>query len=78
MKELLDALEERIIGLLGAIDDLRRENASLREDITKATSPLVEEIRALKESAARDEETKKAAVRRIDALLLRINEHITE
>ena len=78
MKELLDALDERVTGLLGALDSLRRENAVLREKIAKATAPLEQELRVLKENAARNEEAKEAAVRRIDALLLRINEHRTE
>ena len=78
MKELLDTLEEKITGLLRALDDLRRENASLREEIPKAKAALAEEFRALQESAARHEEAKEAAVRRIDALLLRIHEHRME
>ncbi len=78
MKELLDALDERVTTLLGEIDSLRQENIQLRQDLAEKTAPLAEENAALQEALAQERIAKQTAVSRIDSLLQRLAEHMPE
>lgn len=76
--ELLDRLEQRINDLLAKLNDFKSENTRLRDTLSNMAlekSALEEENRKLHESLAQRDALREEAVRRIDALLCRIEEH---
>ena len=76
--ELLEQLEARVEALLAELDRLREENNRLRgelEGVTGHRNSLEEENRGLREALEQGESLRNEALRRIDALLHRIEEH---
>lgn len=73
--ELLDLLEQRVDSLLGEALALRAENRRLREE-TAAARHKDEEIRALRDEAARERQVREQALARVDSLLRRIQSHL--
>ena len=76
--EILDKLEQRITELLAAFARLKAENARIRAEATTAGAgmrELEEENRRLRASLAQEEGRRSEAVKRLDALLRKIEEH---
>ncbi|MDR2573418.1 MAG: cell division protein ZapB [Desulfovibrio sp.] len=76
--EILDKLEQRITELLAAFDGLKAENARIRAEATTTGAgmrELEEENRRLRASLAQEEGRRSEAVKRLDALLRKIEEH---
>ena len=73
----LEALDNRITDLLLRIEELREENRTLRETAI-GLADLREENRALHEALTNEQRAREEIDGRIDALLARIREHMTE
>ena len=76
--ELLEQLEARIGDILALQDRLKNENTRLREEIeadVAAKASLEGENRKLRDALAQEEAMRNEAVKRIDALLRKIQEH---
>ncbi|MDR1659148.1 MAG: cell division protein ZapB [Desulfovibrio sp.] len=76
--EVLEKLEQRIPELLAEVDRLKAENARTRSE-AEATAAriteLKEENRRLRASLAQEESTRAEALKRLDVLLRKIEEH---
>lgn len=76
--ELLEQLESHVTALLAKIDRLKAENMRIRAESaamgTEKTA-LEEENRRLHEALGKEENLRGEALKRIDALLRRIQEH---
>ena len=76
--EVLEKLEQRIPELLAGVDRLKAEIARIRSE-TGATAAriteLAEENRRLRASLAQEESTRAEALKRLDVLLRKIEEH---
>ena len=70
--ELLDLLESRVDSLVTEIEFLRKENAKLREDASAGLAVLTEENDYLKQSLEEEQQLKATVLKRVDALLLRL------
>lgn len=75
--ELFDLLENRVVELLGQIDNLNEETRTLRETAV-GLAELREENRALKEALEQEKRTREEINGRIDTLLATIREYTTE
>ena len=76
--ELLEQLEKQVVALLDRLDRLKTENARLRTESAAMgadKAALEEENLRLLEALEKEEQTRKAALGRIDALLHDIQEH---
>ncbi|MDR2054422.1 MAG: cell division protein ZapB [Desulfovibrio sp.] len=76
--EALEKLEQRIPELLAGIDRLKAENVRIRSEAAAAaakTTELEEENRRLRTSLGQEESTRAEALKRLDALLRKIEEH---
>ena len=73
----LEALESRITDLLRQLEELREENRTLRET-SIGLADLREENRALHEALTNEQRAREEIDGRIDALLVRIREHMTD
>ncbi|MDR3358832.1 MAG: cell division protein ZapB [Desulfovibrio sp.] len=76
--EVLEKLEQRISELLAGIDRLKAENARIRsesETNSAKIAELSEENRKMCASLAQEENTRGEAMKRLDALLRKIEEH---
>ncbi|GFH62324.1 MAG: conserved hypothetical protein [Candidatus Desulfovibrio kirbyi] len=76
--ENLEQLESHITAFLEKFDRIKAENVRFRVDISVATaekSKLEEENRKLRDSLAGEESKRNEAVKRIDALLRKVQEH---
>lgn len=76
--ELLEQLESHIMALLARLDRLQAENTRIRAEssaIVAEKAVLEEENHKLHESFAKEEALRTEALKRIDALLRRIQEH---
>lgn len=76
--ELLEQLESHVTALLAKLDRLKAENTRLRAEssaIVAEKAVLEEENHKLHESFAKEEALRTEALKRIDALLRRIQEH---
>lgn len=76
--ELLEQLEKQVAALLDRLDRLKTENARLRTEFAAMgadKAALEEENLRLLEALEKEEQTRKAALGRIDALLHDIQEH---
>lgn len=73
----LEVLESRITDLLRQLEDLREENRTLRET-SIGLADLREENRALHEALTNEQRAREEIDGRIDALLARIREHMTD
>lgn len=76
--ELLEQLEARIGDILASQDRLKNENTRLREEIEAAVAAktsLEGENRKLRDALAQEEAMRNEAMKRIDALLRKIQEH---
>ena len=76
--ETLNLLEQRVLSLLDEVERLRVENARLRDEVESGLSNLAKENQMLKDSLDEEQRTRSAVLGRLDALLLRLNEHATE
>lgn len=76
--ELLEQLEIRVAELLATLDRLRAENSRAQSAISALDmekTALEEENRRLHAALERGEELRREALRRIDGLLRKIQEH---
>lgn len=76
--ELLEQLETHVTALLAKLDRLKAENTRFRAESSAAVAEkavLEEENRKLHESLAKEETLRTEALKRIDVLLRRIQEH---
>lgn len=76
--ELLEQLEAQVAELLARLDRLRAENTRLHAEasaIVAEKAVLEEENRKLHDSLAQEENLRVEALKRIDTLLHRIQEH---
>jgi cell division protein ZapB len=76
--EVLEKLEQRIAGLLDGIGRLKAENARIRSEAGAAAariSELEEENHRLRDTLAQEESTRAEALKRLDVLLRKIEEH---
>ncbi|WP_022655213.1 cell division protein ZapB [uncultured Desulfovibrio sp.] len=76
--ELLEQLESRVTELLDRLDRLAAENVRLRAEssaIVAEKAVLEEENRKLHDALTQEEHLRVEALKRIDALLRRIQEH---
>ena len=76
--ELLEQLEKQVAALLDRLDRLKTANARLRTESAAMgadKAALEEENLRLLEALEKEEQTRKAALGRIDALLHDIQEH---
>lgn len=76
--ELLERLEQRISDILAKLNDFKSENTHLRDTLSNMAlekSALEEENHKLHESLAQRDALREEAVKRIDTLLCRIEEH---
>ena len=76
--ELLEQLESRVTELLDRLDRLGAENVRLRDDscaIVAEKAVLEEENHKLRDALTQEEHLRVEALKRIDALLRRIQEH---
>lgn len=76
--ELLEQLESRVTELLDKLDRLEAENVRLRSEssaVVAEKAVLEEENRKLRDALTQEEHLRVEALKRIDALLRRIQEH---
>lgn len=76
--EVLEQLEIRVADLLARLDALRAECAQATSSLAAAVQQrqaLEQENSRLTQAVARSEERRKEALRRLDALLRKIQEH---
>ena len=76
--ELLEQLESRVTELLDKLDRLGAENVPLRAEypaVVAEKAVLEEENRKLRDALTQEEHLRVEALKRIDALLRRIQEH---
>jgi cell division protein ZapB len=76
--EVLEKLEQRIPGLLAGLDRLKAENVRIRSEsgaTAARITELAEENRQLRASLAQEESTRAEALKRLDVLLRKIEEH---
>ncbi|MDR0816244.1 MAG: cell division protein ZapB [Desulfovibrio sp.] len=76
--EIFEQLEKRITGLLTRFDNLKAENARFRAEVAEAAAKkteLEEENRTLRASLAQAGNTRAEALKRLDDLLRKIDEH---
>lgn len=67
--ELVEVLEGRINTLLEQVSELRKENATLREETVHGRSSLEEEVQELKDQLRKEQALKQAVLAKIDGLL---------
>ncbi|MDR3320772.1 MAG: cell division protein ZapB [Desulfovibrio sp.] len=76
--EALEKLEQRIAEFLAKFDGQKAENVRIRAEaavVAVRMAELEEENRRLRASLVQEEGTRVDALKRIDALLLKIEEH---
>jgi cell division septum initiation protein DivIVA len=78
MNEILDLLEQCVHSFLDEMSALRRENDQLQRDMTEKTGHLAEENASLKEAFAREKAARETAAERINALLQRLTDRMSE
>ena len=70
--ELLNRLEERVMGLLHDLETMRAANKALMAEVASEKSARItaeEEIQTLKEALAEEKQTGESVLQRVDAVL---------